>query len=116
MTTVAAALIQRQGLVLICRRRADQDHAGKWEFPGGKLERGETPDHALSVPISRPKEIQLVFFSVVEYRGEPDYGMFAEVRWVPVEQMPSFEFLEGDVEFVRALATGGFDLSGPSGN
>ena len=62
------------------------------------------------------KEIQLVFFSVVEYRGEPDYGMFAEVRWVPVEQMPSFEFLEGDVEFVRALATGGFDLSGPSGN
>ena len=137
MTTVAAALIQRQGLVLICRRRADQDHAGKWEFPGGKLERGETPAACLRRELAEElgieavvgneitryqfqypgrKEIQLVFFSVVEYRGAPDYDMFAEVRWVPVEQMPSFEFLEGDVEFVRALAAGGFDLSGPSGN
>jgi 8-oxo-dGTP diphosphatase len=133
MTTVAAALIQRQGRVLICRRRADQDHAGKWEFPGGKLETGETPaaclrrelaeelgiDAVVGNEITRyrfqypgRKEIQLVFFAVAEYRGNPDYGMFAEVRWAPLDQMPAFDFLEGDVEFVNGLAAGGFDLSG----
>jgi len=134
MTIVAAALIHRQGRILICRRRADQDHAGKWEFPGGKLEPGETLatclrrelaeelgiEAVIGKEISRyqfrypgRKRIQLVFFQVSEYQGEPGYSQFAEVRWVPVEQMPSFDFLEGDVEFVKALATGVFDLPGP---
>jgi len=137
MTTVAAALIQRQGRILICRRRADQDHAGKWEFPGGKLETGETPaaclrrelaeelgiDAVIGDEITRyrfqypgRKEIQLVFFAVAEYRREPDYSMFAEVRWAPLDQMPSFDFLEGDVEFVNGLAAGGFELSGSDAN
>ena len=134
MTTVAAALIHRQGRILICRRRADQDHPGKWEFPGGKLETGETLraclrrelaeelgiEAVIGKEISRyqfqypdRKQIQLVFFTVVEYRGEPDYGHFAEVRWETVERIPAFDFLEGDVEFVKALAAGVFKLPGP---
>ncbi len=134
MTTVAAALIQRQERILICRRRADQDHPGKWEFPGGKLEPGETLAACLRRELAEElgiqavigdeitryrfqypgrKQIQLVFFTVVEYRGEPDYGHFAEVRWETVERMPSFDFLEGDVEFVNALAMGVFKLSDP---
>ena len=133
MITVAAALIQRQGRILICRRRADQDHPGKWEFPGGKLESGETPETCLRRELAEElgieavigneitryrfqypgrKQLQLVFFKVAEYSGEPDYSHFAEARWVLLEQMPSFDFLEGDVEFVKALATGVFDLSG----
>ena len=133
MTTVAAALIQRHGRILICRRRADQDHPGKWEFPGGKLESGETPETCLRRELAEElrieavigneitryrfqypgrKQLQLVFFQVAEYSGEPDYGHFAEVRWAPLEQVPSFDFLEGDVEFVKALAAGVFDLSG----
>ena len=131
MTTAAAALIQRQGRILICRRRADQDHPGKWEFPGGKLEAGEIPEACLRRELVEElgieavignevtryrfqyrgqKEIQLVFFTVVEYQGELGFGHFAEVRWVTVEQMPSFDFLEGDVDFVKALAAGVFDL------
>ena len=47
MTTVTAAVIEREGRILICRRRADQDQPGKWEFPGGKLEDGEQPAEAL---------------------------------------------------------------------
>ena len=48
MTKVVAALIKRQERILICCRRQNQEHPGKWEFPGGKIEQGETPHQALS--------------------------------------------------------------------
>ena len=47
MTTVVAGVLERDGKILICRRRADQPHPLKWEFPGGKLETGESPAAAL---------------------------------------------------------------------
>ena len=47
MRAVVAAVIERAGLVLICRRRPDQPHPLKWEFPGGKVERGESPVSAI---------------------------------------------------------------------
>ena len=45
---VAAALIVRAGEVLICQRRPDQPMALQWEFPGGKIEAGESPEQALA--------------------------------------------------------------------
>src|SRR5579864_7616222 len=47
MTQVLAAIIQREGRILICRRMPEQSHPLKWEFPGGKVEDGETPAGAL---------------------------------------------------------------------
>jgi 8-oxo-dGTP diphosphatase len=44
---VAAALIDPAGRVLLQQRRAGKAHAGLWEFPGGKVEDGETPEQAL---------------------------------------------------------------------
>ena len=44
MTTVTCAIIESEGKILIARRAADQKLAGKWEFPGGKVEAGESPD------------------------------------------------------------------------
>lgn len=129
ITTVTAAVMERDGRILICRRRMDQDHAGKWEFPGGKLESGEEPAQSLrrelreeltidatigpeitrysySYPGRNP--IRLVFFRVTEFQGEPDYSQFHETKWAPPEDLPRYDFLEGDVEFVRALADGKF--------
>jgi len=126
MTTVTAAVIEREGRILICRRRADQDHAGKWEFPGGKVEGGEQPAEALlrelreelSIEARIGSEIerydyeypgrnpiQLVFFAVSEFSGNLRYDEFAEVRWAKRGELPAFDFLDGDVDFVKTLAS-----------
>ena len=127
MTTVAAAVIERDGRILICRRRPEQDHGGEWEFPGGKLEEGESPRDSLRRELREELRIeaqieseikryqyrypgrpplQLVFFRVTKFTGKPDYAHFDQVCWVKPEELPTFDFLEGDVEFVRELAAG----------
>jgi 8-oxo-dGTP diphosphatase len=126
MTTVAAALIEQNGRLLICRRKADGPHPLKWEFPGGKLEAGESPSAALRRELREElgieaaigaeftryefaypgkKPILLIFFRVPEFRGELRNLVFEEVRWEAPEALPAYDFLEGDVEFVRRLAT-----------
>ena len=47
MQKVTAAVIEKDGKILIARRKRDDSQAGKWEFPGGKLEAGETPEACL---------------------------------------------------------------------
>jgi 8-oxo-dGTP diphosphatase len=124
--TVVAAIIEREGRVLICRRRRDQQHALKWEFPGGKVEAGEAPaaalrreleeelgvraeigrqvaDYQYTYPGRAP--IRLIFFIVTEFAGEIRNRIFEEVLWERYERLPNYDFLEGDVEFVRTLAT-----------
>jgi 8-oxo-dGTP diphosphatase len=129
MTTVTAAVIERDGRILICRRRLDQDHPGKWEFPGGKLEPGEEPSESLrrelreelgveaviGAEITRyeygypgRKPIRLMFFRVTEFAGDPDYSQFHQVEWISAADLPRYDFLEGDVEFVRELANAEF--------
>ncbi len=127
MTIVVAALIERDGRILICRRREDQSHAGKWEFPGGKVEAGETPGAALQRELAEELGIaeveaerlveydfaypgkaplRLMFFRVAAYRGRIDGSQFAAVRWERPEELPSFDFLAGDEQIVRELALG----------
>ena len=47
LTKVVAGILEQDGRILICRRRSDQTARTKWEFPGGKIEAGETPQQAL---------------------------------------------------------------------
>jgi len=125
MTTVVAAVIPRNGLILICRRRPDQLHPLKWEFPGGKVEPGEAPADALRRELEEELGIRaqigpemtryeyaypgrppilLVFYRVTEFEGEPRNLCFAEVRWEAPPRLGEYDFLEGDVDFVRGLA------------
>jgi 8-oxo-dGTP diphosphatase len=122
---VVAALIERDGMVLICQRKAGQRHAGKWEFPGGKVEpeeglraalerelfeelgiKAKAGDEAARYHFSYPERspIQLVFYRVVEFEGEPVNRIFEQIRWESMANLPGYDFLEGDVEFVKKLS------------
>ena len=122
---VVAAVIEREGQVLICQRKAGQPFGGKWEFPGGKVEAREEFRHALArelreelaltaaigdeiaryqyaYPARRP--IQLIFFRVTEFEGEPVNVVFEQIRWEKMAKLPAYDFLDGDVAFVKSLA------------
>ncbi len=124
---VVAGLIRRDGQLLIGQRHHDDRHGLKWEFPGGKVEVGETPRRALERELSEelgiearigpevgryefqyPKRrpILLIFHLVTEFRGEPRNEVFEQVRWESMGNLPSYDFLDGDLDFVRRLARG----------
>jgi 8-oxo-dGTP diphosphatase len=124
---VAAALIVRGGEVLIGQRRADQPMALQWEFPGGKIEAGESPEQALARELDEELGIKAVigplitrirhnyrhggavdlqFFAVREFSGEIENRIFQQVRWTRLEDLPNHEFLTADRGLIRDLAAG----------
>lgn len=132
---VVAALMLRKPLsgttealeVLICQRKPNEPMSLKWEFPGGKIEPGETAEEALARELNeelgidatigrrvaqvRHKyrnggAIDLQFFIVNEYRGTPENRIFNDIRWSPLVSLPEYDFLAADIGLVRDLANG----------
>lgn len=124
---VVAAVIERDGRILICQRRGGR-HALKWEFPGGKVEPGEDsrsalarelreelrieaaigdPLHTQTVRYPGGPAIHLEFYRVTNFSGEPVNLQFEQIVWEERRSLPAYDFLEGDVEFVKKLAGGG---------
>jgi 8-oxo-dGTP diphosphatase len=125
VTTVVAAVIERDGRVLIAQRNNSGQHPLKWEFPGGKVESGESPEAATVRELEEELGIQaridreigryeyqypgrspilLIFFRVVEYEGEPRTLDFAQIRWESPERLRDYDFLEGDTDFIRGYS------------
>jgi 8-oxo-dGTP diphosphatase len=132
---VVAALILRGAAgdetsgveVLICQRKADQPMSLKWEFPGGKIEAGESSEDALARELNeelgitavigrrvariRHKyrnggAIDLQFFVVREFEGPLENRIFNDMRWTPLAELPGYDFLAADLGLIRDLSEG----------
>jgi 8-oxo-dGTP diphosphatase len=121
---VVAAVIEREEQILIGQRKRTANHALKWEFPGGKVEPGE--DHRTALARELREELgieatigdemdryevqygegpltQLLFFRVVDFRGEPQNLDFEQIVWTPRSRLKEYDFLEGDLRFIARL-------------
>lgn len=122
---MVAAVIESEGRILIGQRRSDDRHPFKWEFPGGKVEARESPREALKreleeelnidaeigpeiarylVQYPKRSPIALIFHTVTSFTGEMRNQCFEQIQWVTRDQLTSYDFLEGDFDFVRRLA------------
>jgi len=127
MKRVVAALIQKDGKLLVCQRTRHQTMPLKWEFPGGKIEEREQPRDALhreleeelgilatvGDEIARIRHeypnrsvVELRFFIVREYQGEIENLIFNDIQWAKLKDLPKYDFLEADLTLVRDLAAG----------
>lgn len=125
MKRVVAALIWKDRRILICQRTRHQPMPLKWEFPGGKIEEGEQPRDALRRELDEElgiaavvgdevariqhqypsgNSIELRFFDVRAYQGELENRIFKEIVWANPVDLPSYDFLEADLELVQSLA------------
>ena len=128
MLMVVAAILERNGQVLIGQRRPGGSHALKWEFPGGKVEPGESPEQAiirelreeLAIEASGVHEIHryeyayeskrpllLVFLRIQTFTGEPTNQAFAKIAWARPSDFARYDFLDGDRNFLIWLAASG---------
>lgn len=127
MKRVVAALIWRDGKILVCQRTRHQPMPLKWEFPGGKIEEGEQPRDALRRELDEElgiaatigdevvriqhkypagNAVELRFFDVRDFAGELENRIFREIVWADPKTLPSYDFLEADLTLVKDLASG----------
>lgn len=122
MTVVVAAAIERDGCYLVARRTRPEDVAGRWEMPGGKVEPGETEEHALvreireelgvgikvgeripgEWPLREGMVLHLYVAALID--GEPaPLEQHDQLRWVAPADFDSVDWLPSDVDAVRGL-------------
>lgn len=129
MRTIVAAVIERSDRrLLIGQRRRNDTSPLKWEFPGGKVEAGETPEDALArelkeelgaalqkcVPVSRvvhqyadtPGQLVILFFAAAIAGGELTPRTFEQIAWVLPKELGDYDFLAANARLVANLATG----------
>ena len=129
MRNVAVAILQREDLrILIGQRRKDDTSPLKWEFPGGKVNEGETPEAALAREIREELGVQLTksaeigtarhryaktgeewlirFFVAQAATHEVKPMVFEQVKWVLPKELGSYDFLAANEQVVAQLATG----------
>jgi 8-oxo-dGTP diphosphatase len=125
LIVVAAALIDSAGRVLVQKRAAGRAMAGLWEFPGGKMEGGETPQSALARELEEELGIEvapsalspatfaseeslgrhmlLLLFVCRSWKGDPKPLDASELQWVMPDQLKSLKMPPPDVPLVKGL-------------
>lgn len=121
----AAAIFNQQGLLFIAQRAADAHQGGLWEFPGGKIEVGETPEDALIrelyeeigiscdsshlTPLIRiehnypDKSVVLNVFKVLDNSGLAHGKEGQPVRWIELSNLGQYDFPAANEPIIQAL-------------
>lgn len=133
MTDVVAALIERDGKILICRRPAHKARPLMWEFPGGKVEPGEKKAQALIRECREELDVTVhvtdTFMTVTH--AYPDLTVrltvmhanimsgtltrleHEDIRWIAIEDIPNYDFCPADREILQALQAGKHAIKKP---
>jgi len=129
MRTVVAAVIERNDRrLLIGQRRRNDTSPLKWEFPGGKVEKGETPEEALArelreelgvqllrcVPLGKVQHqyaqlneiLEILFYAAAIEPAEVVPKTFEQVAWVLPKELGQYDFLAANAQLIANLATG----------
>ena len=120
---VVAGIIINQNKILIGKRKDKDIGGGKWEFPGGKIEIGETNSEALErelyeelgISVKIGKELMnyehvfkttiynITFMEIIDYEGEICNNAHSEIKWVKFSNLPEYDFISGDDRFIQSL-------------
>jgi len=129
MRTVVAAVIQRSDLrLLIGQRRRDDTSPLKWEFPGGKVEPGESPESALARELREElgatlskclligrvvhqyagisEALEILFFAAEIADADLNPRPFEKIAWALPKELANYDFLAANGQLVANLATG----------
>lgn len=121
---VVVGIPVRDGKVLLCQRKPGKRYELRWEFPGGKLEPGETHGQALERELAEELGIRpvaavcvradrnvypdggmfnVMFYLVETFEGEPRNLDFHDIRWVAPPELGAYDILEGNREICSFL-------------
>ena len=120
---VVAAIIINKNRILIGKRKDKDIGGGKWEFPGGKIEVGETNSEALErelyeelgISVKIGKELMnyehmfkttiynISFMEIIDYDGEIRNNAHSEIKWVKFSNLLEYDFISGDDRFIQSF-------------
>ena len=123
---VTAGIIIKDERILVCQRHRSDAYGLQWEFPGGKVRDGEELREALRRELAEElgieaeigrevfrlrhrypdRFVEVVFFSVESFRGEPRNLVFEAIKWAARARLAAYNFLEADRELVARIARG----------
>ena len=118
---VSAAVVRRGNKIMICQRRPGAHNGLKWEFPGGKLEAGESPEDALARELREElaidtrvgrildavffrypdRDVLVLFYDCAILLGDPAPLDCNAIAWATPNDLPGYDFAGADAEFVR---------------
>lgn len=126
MVKVTAAILKKDGKILIAQRKAEDKLAHKWEFPGGKIKDNETPEQCLKRELKEEFDIKVsvgeffgssiyhydhISIELLVYRtfwedGNINLKDHDDFAWVSLDQLGEYDFAPADIPFVNKLRRG----------